>query len=128
MNKAILGTGTLFGLLAVILGAFGAHYLKVRLPADTLDSYQTGVTYLMYHALFLLILGSMTSLQTGEKRTVFYLVASGVFFFSFSILALTTAPLAGLDLSSIGWVTPIGGVLLIAGWAVFGYRVFRGLN
>lgn len=128
MNKAIVGTGTLFGILAVILGAFGAHYLKVRLSETSLASFQTGVTYLMYHALFLLILGSMNALKTRAKRTVFYLISSGVFFFSFSIFALTTAPLAGLDLSSIGWVTPIGGALLIAGWAVFGYRVFRGLN
>lgn len=128
MNKAILCTGTIFGLLAVILGAFGAHYLKTRLPAAMLDSYHTGITYLMYHALFLLILGGITSVKTGEKRAVFYLVTSGIIFFSFSILALTTAPLAGLDLSFIGWVTPIGGVLLIAGWVVFGYRVFRGLN
>jgi len=126
MNKAIVGTGTLFGMLAVILGAFGAHYLKVRLSETTLDSYQTGVTYLMYHALFLLILGSMNSFKTRAKRTVFYLIVSGMVFFSFSIFALTTAPLAGLDLSSIGWVTPIGGALLIAGWGVFGYRVFRG--
>ncbi|MGB5188719.1 DUF423 domain-containing protein [Robiginitalea sp.] len=128
MNKAIVGAGTLFGMLAVILGAFGAHFLKVRLPEAALDSFRTGVMYLMYHALFLLILGGMDVLKVRAKRTVFYLIASGTFLFSFSIFALTTAPLAGLDLSSIGWVTPIGGLLLISGWTLFGYRVFRGLN
>lgn len=128
MNKAIVVTGALFGMLAVIFGAFGAHSLKVQLPETTLDSYQTGVTYLMYHALLLIILGSMDSLGVQAKRTVFYLITSGVCLFSFSIFALTTGPLAGLDFSAIGWITPIGGILLITGWAVLGYRVFRTLT
>lgn len=128
MNKTIVVTGALLGMLAVILGAFGAHSLKAQLPEATLDSYQTGVTYLMYHALFLIILGSMDVLRAQAKRLVFYLVATGVCVFSFSIFALTTGPLAGLDFSPIGWITPIGGLLLISGWAVFGYRVFRALD
>jgi uncharacterized membrane protein YgdD (TMEM256/DUF423 family) len=128
MNKTIVGTGALFGILAVILGAFGAHFLKTRLPESNLDSFQTGVMYLMYHALFLLILGNINQLEARAQRIVFYLITGGAVLFSFSIIALTTGPLAGLDFSSIGWVTPIGGSLLIGGWGLFGYRIYRGLN
>lgn len=128
MNKTIVGTGALFGVLAVIFGAFGAHFLKTRLPESGLDSFQTAVMYLMYHALFLLILGNIRQLQARAQRIVFYLVTGGVFLFSFSIFALTIGPLVGLDFSSIGWVTPIGGSLLIAGWGLFGYRIYKGLN
>ncbi len=128
MNKAIVGTGAILGVLAVLLGALGAHALKEKLGEPALDSFQTGVTYLMYHALFLLVLGGMKQLGDTDKKPVFLLVLAGVFCFSFSIFALTTGPLAGLDFSPIGWVTPIGGILLIAGWGWFIYRVFRGFN
>jgi uncharacterized membrane protein YgdD (TMEM256/DUF423 family) len=128
MNKAIVVAGAILGVLAVILGALGAHALRARLGEPALDSFQTGVTYLMYHALFLLVLGGMEQLGEGAKKPVFILILSGVFCFSFSIFALTTGPLAGLDFTPIGWVTPIGGLLLIAGWILFIYRVFRGFN
>jgi uncharacterized membrane protein YgdD (TMEM256/DUF423 family) len=128
MNKTIVGTGALFGILAVILGAFGAHFLKSRLPESALDSFQTGVMYLMYHAFFLLILGNISQMEARPQKIVFYLITGGVLLFSFSIFALTTGPLAGLDFSSIGWVTPTGGSLLIAGWGLFGYRIYKGLN
>ncbi|MDM9631374.1 DUF423 domain-containing protein [Robiginitalea aurantiaca] len=128
MNKTILGTGALFGLLAVIFGALGAHGLKNLLPESSLGSFQTGVAYQMYHALFLLVLGTMNQLEEKAKKSVFYLIAGGVLCFSFSIYALSTGPLLGLDFSAIGWITPVGGILLIAGWTLFIYRVFRGLN
>ena len=128
MNKAIVGTGAILGVLAVVLGALGAHALKEKLGEPALESFQTGVTYLMYHALFLLVLGGMKQLGDADKKPVFLLVLAGVSCFSFSIFALTTGPLAGLDFSPIGWVTPIGGILLIAGWGWFIYRVFRGFN
>lgn len=128
MNKTIVGTGAILGMLAVILGALGAHALKTQLPEGALSSFKTGVAYQMYHALFLIILGSMNALTARTKRIVFYLIAGGVFCFSFSIYALTTGPLAGMDFSAIGWITPVGGMLLIGGWGLFFYRVLRGLN
>ena len=128
MNRTILVVGAILGLLAVILGALGSHVLKTALSDATLDSFRTGVAYQMYHALFLLILGSMRGLEAGAKKMVFYLVLGGIFCFSFSIYALTTGPLAGLDFSPIGWITPLGGLLLISGWALLLYRVFKFLD
>ena len=59
MNKTILLTATIFGLLAIILGAFGAHGLEKVVEQSALDSFETGVRYQMYHALFLLLLGNV---------------------------------------------------------------------
>ena len=125
MNKTILATGALFGVLAVVLGALGAHALKTVLSDASLESFRTGVAYQMYHALFLLFLGSTTCLNDREKRPVYLLILAGVLCFSFSIYGLTTGPLAGLDFSPIAWITPLGGVLLISGWLLMLYRVFR---
>jgi uncharacterized membrane protein YgdD (TMEM256/DUF423 family) len=125
MNKTILGTGAFLGFLAVVLGALGAHTLKTVLTEATLESFKTGVAYQMYHALFLLFLGSTSRLEDRVKKPVFFLILAGVICFSFSIYALTTGPLAGLDFSSIGWITPVGGLLLISGWLLLLYRVFR---
>ncbi len=128
MNKTIIGWGAGFGLLAVILGALGSHALKAELGTSALESYRTAVDYQMYHALFLLFLGSTKVLDGRARKQVFYLILAGILCFSFSIYALTTGPLAGLDFTPFGWVTPVGGLLLILGWGLLLYRVFRGLN
>ena len=128
MNKTILATGAIFGVLAVILGALGAHALKTQLPESSLESFKTGVAYQMYHALFLLILGSVNTIDEKGRRIVFFLIAAGIFCFSFSIYALTTGPVVGLDFRVIGWITPVGGLLFIGGWVMFIYRVFRGFD
>jgi uncharacterized membrane protein YgdD (TMEM256/DUF423 family) len=125
MNKTILATGAFFGFLAVVLGALGAHSLKSVLDGAALESFRTGVAYQMYHALFLLFLGSTTHLDDRAKKPVYFLILAGVICFSFSIYALTTGPLAGIDFSPIGWVTPVGGLLLISGWLLLLYRVFK---
>ena len=128
MNRTILASGTILGLVGVVLGALGAHALKSMLTASALESFRTGVTYQMYHALFLLVLGSINGLDKSLKKPIFYLILTGVLCFSFSIYALTTGPLAGLDFSAIAWLTPVGGVLLICGWGLMLYRVFKSLT
>ena len=127
MNKTILATGAVLGLLAVVLGALGAHALKAALSVDALESFRTGVAYQMYHALLLLFLGSTGHLGARVKKQVFALVLGGVLCFSFSRYALTTGPLAGIDFSPVAWVTPLGGILLIGGWGLLLYRVLRPL-
>ena len=125
MNKTILITGLLFGMLAVVLGAFGAHSLKKVLTIEALDTFETGVKYQMYHALFLLVLGGITTLPDTTKKVVFYLILIGTVLFSFSIYLLATNKLTGFDFRKIGFVTPIGGTLLILGW---GYLLFAILS
>lgn len=125
MNKTILATAAIFGLLAVMLVALGAHALREVLSEASLESFRTAVAYQMYHALFLLFLGSTSYLEPRLKKPVYFLILSGILCFSFSIYALTTGPLAGLDFSPVGWVTPVGGLLLLSGWLLLLYRVFK---
>ncbi len=121
MNKTILATGLLFGMLAVVLGAFGAHALKKALTPEALNTFETGVKYQMYHALFLLVLSVITIVPENTKKVVFYLIVIGMILFSFSIYLLATNKLTGVDFRKIGFITPIGGTLLILGW---GYLLF----
>lgn len=108
--------GSFLGLTAIILGAFGAHALKVRLSVEQLSSFETGVKYQMYHALFLLVLSFNSDCTEKLKKTLFYLIVSGVLLFSGSIYLLSTRVISGFELKFLGPITPIGGLLLIIAW------------
>jgi uncharacterized membrane protein YgdD (TMEM256/DUF423 family) len=117
MNKKIITTALLLGILAIIFGAFGAHALKKFLTPDQLISFETGVRYQMYHALFLLFLGGTHKVSDRRtKNTIFLLILIGVILFSGSIYLLTTKEITSVDISPIAFITPIGGLLLILGW------------
>ena len=122
MNKTIFGTGIFFGATAILLGAFGAHGLEGMLNAEALQTFETGVKYQMYHALFLLILGGFNVLSEDRKKPVYYFIMIGVFCFSFSIYLLATNSLTGFDFKRIALLTPLGGVLMICGWVLLGIR------
>ena len=116
MERKITVTATVLGMIAIVLGAFGAHALKKVLSVDQLVTFETGVKYQMYHSLFLLFLGTTKLLSDNLKRTILYLVVVGVVFFSGSIYLLATDDLTSFDFKTIGFVTPIGGFLLICAW------------
>ncbi|MGY3792122.1 DUF423 domain-containing protein [Aquimarina sp. 433] len=119
MNKTILITGAILALLAVLLGAFGAHGLEKLVDAKNINSFQTGVRYQMYHAIGCLILGNMNMLQQLHRRRVFYLFLIGIILFSGSIYLLVLDEVLGISLESIGFITPLGGSVLILGWIFF---------
>lgn len=118
MSKKVITTAALLGMIAIILGAFGAHALKKVLSTDELVTFETGVRYQMYHALFLLFIGLSTSLSDKSQKIIYYLTLFGVLLFSGSIYFLATNSLTSFDFKKIGFITPIGGVLLISAWAV----------
>lgn len=118
MSRAILITGTIFGLIAIILGAFAAHGLKPLLSSESLITFETGVKYQMYSALFLLIIGGMPVVSAKVKKSCFYLTLFGVLFFSGSIYFLSTNALTSFDFRVIALITPLGGTLLIASWII----------
>lgn len=123
MNRTIVLIGILFGALAIILGAFGAHGLEKLVDAPSIETFEVGVRYQMYHALFLLFLGIWPNLARGHKKMVFTLIVVGVVLFSFSIYLLALNSLTTFDFKSIGFLTPIGGVFLILGWCFLGYCI-----
>jgi uncharacterized membrane protein YgdD (TMEM256/DUF423 family) len=125
MDKKLLSTGTILGMIAIILGAFGAHALKKILTVEQLSTFETGVRYQMYHALFLILIGTMTNLSEKTKKTIYYLVVLGVLFFSGSIYLLATNSLTTFDFKAIGFITPIGGFLLICAWGILTFDFLK---
>lgn len=123
MNRTILATGVFMGLLAIILGAFGAHGLQKLVDVDAVEIFETGVRYQMYQALFLLFLGLSNGIADIHKKRVYILVLIGVILFSFSIYLLALNSLMAFDFKSIGFLTPLGGVFMILGWIFLGYYI-----
>lgn len=123
MEKKILLAACALGFLAIVFGAFGAHALKKILTIEQLNSFETGVKYQMYHALFLLFIGATQIITLKEKTIVFYLTLTGVIFFSGSIYVLTTNSLTGIKSKLIGPITPIGGLLLMLSWGYLFYAI-----
>lgn len=125
MDKKTISTAAILGMIAIILGAFGAHALKKVLNIEQLATFETGVRYQMYHALFLLFIGLIPNLTVKAKNTIYNLVLSGVILFSGSIYLLATNGLTSIDFKFIGPVTPIGGLLLISAWTVLLFQALR---
>lgn len=124
MVSKINFTGSILGLTAIVLGAFGAHSLKEALTIEQLTSFETGVKYQMYHALFLLFLGLNNQINERLRKMIFYFISFGVLFFSGSIYLLSTSAVTNLNFKPFGIITPIGGVLLIIGWGLFAKQFF----
>jgi uncharacterized membrane protein YgdD (TMEM256/DUF423 family) len=118
MNNKILSTAAFFGMTCIVIGAFGVHALKQVLTIEQLTTFETGVKYQMYHALFLLFIGLNAEMNYKLKKTILVLTIFGVIFFSGSIYLLATDSLNSFNFKTIGFITPIGGLLLIAAWGL----------
>jgi uncharacterized membrane protein YgdD (TMEM256/DUF423 family) len=118
MNKKILIAGSIFGLLSIAFGAFGAHSLKDVISDEALQTFETGARYQIYHAIVLLFVGSTTLIQQRTKKTLLYLIIFGVVLFSGSIYGLATNSLTNFDFKTVGFITPIGGLFLIISWGI----------
>lgn len=118
MNRTILITAAILGFVAIALGAFAAHGLKEVLSTEALQTFETGVRYQMYHAIMLLFVGGTSFLNAKSKNIMFYLVLIGVVFFSGSIYGLSTMDVTGINFKRVGFITPIGGLLLISAWVL----------
>lgn len=115
MPSVFIAIAAINGLLGVILGAFGAHGLRDRMPADLMAIYQTGVQYQMYHALALLGVGILC-FHYGESalvRASGWSFLAGIIIFSGSLYVLSLTGVRWL-----GAITPIGGLGFIAGWTL----------
>lgn len=120
MDRAFLLAASLFGLLGVAFGAFGAHALRARVTPERLVTFETGVRYMLYHAFALFAVvavrtwgpDSTASAVAGIAFVVGVLLFSGSLF----LLVLTDSPRWGA-------VTPLGGVILLVGWAALAYGV-----
>lgn len=102
-----------FGVTAIILGAFGSHALKEILTLDQLQSFESAVRYQMYHAIVLLFVAIFDGISAKQKQLVNAFFYLGILFFSGSIYVIQ---LTSIQAKSIWFITPLGGLFLIAGW------------
>ena len=126
MRRKLFRTGAAFAFFAVIFGAFGAHALKEHLSPEQLASFETGVRYQFYHAFALLILAQL--MYKRKNKLILYagwLFIAGTVLFSGSIYLLALRNIVGFSGSWLGPVTPIGGALLIIGWALLFMSSFK---
>jgi uncharacterized membrane protein YgdD (TMEM256/DUF423 family) len=117
MNRSVIITAAIFGALAVITGAFGAHALKALLSPAQLEIWHTGVQYNFYHVFALLFLATI-KVNSRWLTTAYYLFTFGIVFFSGSLYLLACRDLLHLEnsIKVIGPITPFGGLLFILGW------------
>jgi uncharacterized membrane protein YgdD (TMEM256/DUF423 family) len=114
MTNNIFGVlGAAFGFLGVALGAFGAHALKAKLTPDMLAVFETGVKYQMYHALALLAVHLLRGQSGGGLTVAGWFFSAGILLFSGSLYIL-----AFTGVRAWAAVTPVGGLCLLAGWAI----------
>lgn len=120
MDRVFFALGSLSGLLAVGLGAFGAHALRGRLAPEMLETFETAVRYQLFHALALLAAAWAVTRWPGTAANASgWLFLAGTVLFSGSLYALT---LSGLRW--FGAITPLGGLAFIAGWACLAWSAF----
>jgi uncharacterized membrane protein YgdD (TMEM256/DUF423 family) len=126
MKKRIIFTACIFGALAVIAGAFGAHGLEGKLSAKNMEVWHTAVQYQFYHTFALLFLSTLTRHKTRLIGQCYYLFMFGIILFSGSLYLLAFSDLTDWSwLPVLGPVTPIGGAMLIAGWILLGVAVMK---
>src|SRR5712691_10996664 len=113
MDRTFVFVGALAGFLGVALGAFGAHGLRARLSTEMLGVFETGVRYHLIHAVAIVATASLVNRDGGRLLTAAgWLFTGGIVLFSGSlyVLALT-------GITTLGIITPFGGLAFLAGWA-----------
>ena len=127
MKRIYIIAGVSFAAIAVMLGAFGAHALKAKLPTDMLQVFETGVRYQMYHSLALIFTGMLSEkIISNSVRYAGNLFIAGIFLFSGSLYLLSTKEIfGGGSLNFLGPVTPLGGLCFLAGWIMILYAVVK---
>ena len=129
--KVLFTTGALLGALAVILGAFGAHKLKLSLTPEQLQTFETGVKYQFYHVFAICLAGLLWMKYPAQGFVVSgWLFVAGILFFSGSLYLLANKEVLDLSTSAkriIGPITPIGGTLFIIGWVILAINIYKNI-
>lgn len=102
---------------AIALGAFAAHGLKSRLDAEMLSAFETGVRYQVYHSLaFFVVAWLLSRGPSRAAQSAGFCFLGGIALFSGSLYCLS---LSGIR--KLGMITPVGGLLFLAGWAILAW-------
>jgi uncharacterized membrane protein YgdD (TMEM256/DUF423 family) len=122
LEKSLLIVGSLVGFATVAIGAFGAHALKERLSLEMMAIFEVGVRYQMYHAFAIFIAVWISTLSGGATLAIIsgWLFFSGILVFSGSLYTLALS-----NIRAFGAITPIGGLLMLAGWITLLIGIIR---
>lgn len=125
--KAIqwIAIGGLICGLYVILGAFGAHGLEPHLTDKDLNTYQTGLRYMIIHGLGLIMINLAFSQFSKFNRWVNWLILAGILLFSVSLVIHATRQLMNINIDVFAAFAPIGGLCFILAWTLFAYTLFK---
>ena len=118
MHKLFLIIASVSGALSVAIGAFGAHALKKLVPPESVATFETGVRYQFYHTFALLAVAILVGFISSKWLSAAgWLFIFGILLFSGSLYALTALKATNaVGMKGFGIITPIGGLLFIAGW------------
>ena len=111
--------------LYVILGAFGAHGLEPHLSEKELNTYHTGLRYVIVHGLGLMVVNTVYIVLNRYQGWTNWLMVAGLLFFSASLLIHSTRHLMGLSIDAFAMLAPIGGLSFVAAWFVFSIHLLR---
>ncbi|MCB0260264.1 MAG: DUF423 domain-containing protein [Calditrichae bacterium] len=123
MAKTLVLIGSICAFLGIALGAFGAHALRERLPADLMAVYQTGVLYHLVHALALVLTGALLRWMGATVLVTWagWLFLAGIVLFSGSLYLLSMT-----GIRALGAITPFGGLSFLIGWALLAVAAWKG--
>lgn len=129
IQNRIIATAALFGLLAIAIGAMGAHFLKDSLDTKQLGQIETAARYQMYGALTLLGLGTLAGKIRKSFAKISYIAFTlGILFFSFSLYGIVACDVLSINLPKFVFlITPVGGLLLMFGWGTLFYYAIKNL-
>lgn len=125
MEKQSAILASLFLMLSIMLGAFGAHALKAILAEDLLQTFEVGVRYQSFLALSTLVIALHADRFSFPIKRITLAMLIGLFLFSFSIYGIVALKHAGLSVGILGPITPIGGAISIISWCVFIFRLLK---
>ena len=122
--KNIIAIAAISGMIAVIMGAFGAHALKEVLTETQLSSYKTGNNYQFYHTLLLIVIGILYKFGPSKLlKNAAWACIIGILFFSGSLYLLSCRELLGIESTKIlGPITPIGGLFFTVSWLLLAWN------
>jgi uncharacterized membrane protein YgdD (TMEM256/DUF423 family) len=122
-TNSIRQIAAIFGIIAVIFGAFGAHALKVQLSATALENWKTAVNYQFVHALALLLLATLPTTRFIRLSAWFFTL--GIVCFSGSLYLLSIKEILNINTAFVGPITPLGGLFFIIGWVCLFFSAFK---
>ncbi len=122
MTQLFLSIASILGGLSVAAGAFGAHALREKISERSLEIFDTGARYQMYHALALLVVALLLSRTDSPPPT---LIASGwLFIIGIAIFSGSLYALSLTGVKSLGAIAPLGGAALMAGWGALAFAAW----